>query len=557
MKDRVIVTSVIGKKYQDLWDLTGPTVEHYADRIGADILVLENNPHNATAHWVKFALHNILKDMYRRAIWVDADLIIRDDAPDLFEMVPDNQLGAFNEGRYTQRAIAIYEAMFKYKVELPKWDRTSYFNTGVLVVSQEQRHLFNDPEGIQQQRYNFGEQTYLNLRILQREVAVCELPPSMNRMSCMDQITGISRLASHIVHYAGYPGEGLLDTIVDDRSRWEADGPVYSYDPVLFLDIGGGLGDQVCAEPVIRYIREVLYPTADIYAIASYPELFTHIPGITVANKMPLKEFDAVYSMDLHPSSKTAHSQYNIYAFSHPVDYISLSALKRVLPAAAKSIKLDCTPGKHEVFQFYTDLEELVIVHPGKGWESKTFPLEWWQGVVDGIAASGHRVGVIGRTINDEHGYMPITVPPGGVDFRDKLSTIGLAALLKYAPVLISNDSAPIHIAGAFNNWIILIPTCKHPEHLLPYRHGSIWYKAKALYRNLACDDYKVTPSQIEVHSPVRLVKSIDYYLPSVCEVVSAVNNMIATTQVGSVAAPGTVAMKEVNYEYGIIEPNK
>ena len=165
MKDRVIVTMVIGDKYKALWDITGPTIEAYADRVGADLIKLESNPHNTTAHWSKLALHDILHKMYRRALWVDADLIIRDDCPDLFEEVPPDKVGLLNEGRFTPRSVALYEAMKVYKTPLPTWDRKSYYNTGVMVVSRDHRFLFANPGQIPYQQYNFGEQTYLNLRI--------------------------------------------------------------------------------------------------------------------------------------------------------------------------------------------------------------------------------------------------------------------------------------------------------------------------------------------------------------------------------------------------------
>ena len=529
MKEKVIVTSVIGEKYEAIWKLTGPTVEAYADRIGADLIVIKENPHGSTAHWVKFSLYEILHKMYRRASWIDADIIIRKDAPDIFDLVPEDRLGIFNEGRFAPRSIAVHEAMQVYKVELPDWDRISYFNTGVMVISQDQRHLFNQPEGIVRQKYNFGEQTYLNLRIQQRKVPVFELSHHFNRMSILDSITGISRLSSWFVHYAGYPGDTILTTIKNDLKGWEKDGADHYYPPVLFLNISGGLGDQVCAEPVVRYIRERVYPDARIFAISTYPELFSHIPGITVSDKPPDIKVDAVYRMDFHPDRTKSHHQNMIYNLSHPVDYISLQTLKRILPVKDKQIRL---PDPAEP---YPDNHGLVLVHPGTGWESKTFPVEWWQAVIDGLTETGFRVGVIGRNLQKagitpeaEHSFLPVQIPYGAIDFRDQLSTADLMGLIKVSPLLISNESAPIHIAGAFDNYIILIPTNKHPEHVLPYRNGSVWYKAAALYKHAAFEDYQFRPSNAEAESIARLKKPITHYLPDPQEVIETTYNMIA-----------------------------
>jgi hypothetical protein len=558
MKDKVIVTMVIGDKYKALWKVTEESMEAYADKVGADLIVLESNPHpNVTPHWAKFALHNILHKMYRRALWLDSDLIIRPDTPDLFDLVPEDKLGVFNEGRFTPRSIALYEAMHAYKVALPTWDRKSYYNTGVMVVSQGQRHLFADPGEVKYQKYSFGEQTFLNLRIFSKEVEVHELSHHFNRMSVMDKITGVSRLASYVVHYAGWetlnPGGDLGALIQDDLRRWGEDGPEYVYRPTLYLHIGGGLGDQVCAEPVVRYIRNVLYPDADIYTVAIYAELFSHIEGINISKVPPTTKVDAVYQVDLHPNKNTGHGKHTLNVLTHPVDYISMEALARVLPVSMKQIKLPAV--RDSVFANYHDL---ILVHPGVGWPSKTFPIEWWQAVIDGLDAAGHRVGVIGRDMfpdkDIQHTYQPVTVPKGGVDFRDRLNTTDLMALLSAAPVLISNDSAPIHIAGAYDNWIILIPTCKHPEHLLPYRHGNQWYKAMALYRSLACEEYRFRPTEVETRSVVHTVRPIEEYLPNPTEVVDAVNHITAGRCVEGQPLTLFPAMKGYDHEYDVVQ---
>jgi hypothetical protein len=121
--------------------------------------------------------------------------------------------------------------------------------------------------------------------------------------------------------------------------------------------------------------------------------------------------------------------------------------------------------------------------------------------------------GIIGKQIGDGHGYVDVN-GGGHFDFRDRLSIEGLIALISKAPVLITNDSAPLHIAGAFDNEIILIPTCKHPDHLLPYRQGRKDYKAQALYKELACDGYCFRPSETNVHSLTELPGPMDHYLP-------------------------------------------
>ena len=95
--------------------------------------------------------------------------------------------------------------------------------------------------------------------------------------------------------------------------------------------------------------------------------------------------------------------------------------------------------------------------------------------------------------------------------------------------MLISNDSSPVHIAGAFTNAIILLPTCKHPEHVLPFRQGSQWYKAKALYKKLVCDFIDSSPLQVDGQTVDEIVEgTIEDYLADASEVVRTAMEMFS-----------------------------
>ena len=177
------------------------------------------------------------------------------------------------------------------------------------------------------------------------------------------------------------------------------------------------------------------------------------------------------------------------------------------------------------------DFENLVIVHAGRWWPSKTFPKEWWQEVVNGLAAKGIKVALIGRTIGEEQGYVDIDCPKGCYDFRDLTSLGAMIALISLSKVTLTNDSAPVHIAGAFDNWLIVIPTCKCPDHILPFRKATQYYKTMALYKKLVIDDLDILwlsekPDTIDI-----LKKDIYEYLPDVVEVINAVDKIMNKNQ--------------------------
>jgi ADP-heptose:LPS heptosyltransferase len=533
---RAIVTAVSGEKYGEIWKLAEPFFVAYAEKCDAELIVLHGGVDLPSPHWIKFSIRELLKSEFSRVAWIDADIIIRPDAPSLFDIVPEDQFGIFNEGQYTPRSICIYEVMKVYAVKLPKWDGKTYYNTGVMVLSREHRHIFAVTEEMKPLRNAFGEQTYLNMRILASGVKVFPLSHTFNRMSIMDRITGMSRLNSYLIHYAG-DGDRLLVKMARDIKRWSEDSPAFAYKQQIFVWALGGLGDVIAAEPVIRYMRKMIYPDADIYVMSDYHELYRHIEGIERFSKdnFPDKDIDAIFEVNTHPTPFDKFTDFSVafgfhvpHGFVHPIDWVSISVLNRQLPLSDREIHLETTD----------DLPcdpDLILVHPGRGWETKTFPVEWWQEVIDGITAAGFKVGIIGKEVSDKHGYVPVTCPENGIDLRDKLSLQQMINLIAKAPLLISNDSAPVHIAGAFDNGIILIPTCKHPDNILPFRKGQQYYKAAVLYKNLIEDvcagrATDLTGWQLSTFRPG---KKIEDYLPDAHEVINTAisfNRPIETT---------------------------
>lgn len=531
-----IVTIVNGKKYESIWERTEPFFMAYAEKCNAELIVLQKGD-VPSPHWMKFAIYDLLHKEFKRVAFIDADILIRPDTPSLFDIVPEDSFGIFNEGYYTPRSVCMHEVKKVYNVDLPGWNGKDYFNTGVMVISRQHRHIFNIRGDVKNLRNAFGEQTYLNMRIMQAGIKIHHLDFQFNRMSIMDRITGMTRLDSFLVHYAGFDvlfGEGsLLKALDRDIKRWEKDGPDYKYRRQIFVWSFGGLGDVICAEPVLRFIRETAYPVseADIYVMTRNPELYEHILNIRLGEKYPEGEFDAIYEMNTH---FIEHGQFHAivpHSLAHPVDWISMAIMGRQLTNDQKTIHLQYDEeALNEVKAIYPEPENLTLVHPGRGWETKTFPQQWWEDVIEGLKKSGHKVGIIGKEVNEKHGYVNVS-GKDTIDFRDKLSLKGLIALISKAKILITNDSVPVHIAGAFDNYIILIPSCKHPDRILPYRNGTQYYKAKAIFKKILDDDHLVTPTsmvgwkmggwQIGTFKPGH---KIEEYIPDPQEIIEQTN---------------------------------
>lgn len=495
-----ILTVCIGNTYENFAKITHPSIKKYAEKIKAEFIVIDKTKiSNTTPHFEKFQIYDLL-NKYERILYVDTDLIIREDCPNLFEIVPEHKLGMLDEGKFQSRTDAICAIAKEYNEQIKNWDG-KYYNSGVMVISRIHKQLFKKP---QNEVCNFYEQSYLNLRIINDKITMHDLDYKFNRLSCMDKHLGEHRLCSYIVHYAGVgiPDKfgklhvNLNQLIPSDLEKWNNKEYLY-YKKHAVIAIGHNrLGDHVATEPVVRFIINNSKDTKFI-VMSSYPSLYRHLncESVLYDDYDYLNDMPYLFINIGVPEDNMMHKYFN-GNIMHNTDYFSLAATKRILNDKDKQIILKPTnKGFEEVINIAAGkLDNMILIHPGSGWQSKTFPKKWWDEVINELSKLNKNIGVIGKNclIKDNSktkeirlGYVDVDIPDNVVDFRDLLSIDGLVALISMCPVLITNDSAPLHIAGAFDNKIILIPTCKHPDLIMPYRHGNKSFNAISLYKKI------------------------------------------------------------------------
>jgi hypothetical protein len=515
-----VVTCTFGEKYNSIAKVTHAFLQEYAKRIGADFIVInEKKLSKKFVQYEKFQLRGLFAK-YNRIIYIDTDIIVRNDCPSLFDIVPEDKVGIFNEGAFTSCMELIRDACVKFgkslKLGMIQY-KGQYYNTGVMVLSRKHKDIFTVPEE-EYDWYNAGvnsvshyEQPYINLKIIAGTYEVHELSYKYNRMFMLDNLTGENKLASYMVHYAGLNHrDDIVDIISKDAETWRASSD-FKYQRKLYVSVGGGLGDQVDAEPVIRYAMETLYPGDEFIIRTDFPEIFDHLSAKVVAKAGDLNGY---FRMETLPAPESLLWQHIAQTMCHTTDFASISALRRVLSNKDKQIKLVVTDEEVEDLKKtigIEDLKSLVLIHPGRGWASKTFPSEYWSEIIKGVSAN-NKVAVIGKSISKEQGLVDVSCE-GVIDLRNLLNLRELITLISQAKLLISNDSAPVHIAGAFDNWIFLIPSCKHPDHILPYREGGQYHKAKTFYKRLTCDDIDSSPTNIDGQTIDYLAKDIKNYL--------------------------------------------
>jgi ADP-heptose:LPS heptosyltransferase len=239
----------------------------------------------------------------------------------------------------------------------------------------------------------------------------------------------------------------------------------------LIIEAHGGLGDQVCVEPTLRFIDK-MWPHYEMYVITQYPELFCHIKNVKAYNQNITFPFPAIKACT-HPKDFKNLDFQQI----HTVDFISLLLLKMTLPLLDKQIKINVPQESYDrIKRLIPQYKNTVLIHPGKSWDSKSFPVEVWQSYTDILNKYQYNVAVVGKNYwANKHEYRGTV---GGlslykcINLIDQLTLTDLCAALDMCPVLISNDSGPIHLSGAFNNHVGVISTVRRPETLFHWRNG-------------------------------------------------------------------------------------
>lgn len=517
---KLIVTIAIGDFHQDLLGKTCPLMKAYAENVGADFLVIDDIGDHQIPHYRKLDLGELLNE-YDRVCYLDSDILVRPDAPNIFDIVPENKFGAHSEGKFEESRLDTLERFLKRNgCEPHEGSFLEYFNTGVMVFSKCHQPIFLTPAV---ESNNFYEQTYFNMLFHMLKVQMVDLSYKFNRMGLHNRRTGEHRLDGFFIHYAGIKdiyGEKILLELVDkdlEELNSQATGKEYKFKKRILVAMQGGLGDQVASEPALRYMVDHLYKGDEFHVCSFWPELFDHLP-VKLYNKVEnVVDKENMFITESYRDGSHDSWHFMSQGAMHQTDFAALQLFKGGLPQEHKRPKVTFSPT-----DMATMIEKLnimdfgacVILHPGKGWPSKTFPASTWYEYAKAIKESGMTPIILGKTVSDRQGVVEFDRSEF-VDAVDLLTLKEMCALISVCPVLISNESSPIHIAGAFDNWIGIISTGKRPEFVLPYRYdGGVWWRARALEKYKRYDAFKTLPTNIE---PRTMDEATEWEIENFC----------------------------------------
>lgn len=227
------------------------------------------------------------------------------------------------------------------------------------------------------------------------------------------------------------------------------------------------LGDCVCAEPTIRYALKA-FKDCSVSLITPFPELFYHLPLKEIMNPNVQKpDWDKYYVLKCYYAGDELQSEF-VQNFNMAIgDYIATCVFKGQIPVADRNVRLE--PNVSNMPQIEIAPNE-VIIHAGRHWASKTFPKKWWDAIIYGLLAKGAKPVLIGANLEEgKRGFVEVDAT-NCTDYRDKLHILQTVSLLQRASVVLTNDSAPLHIAASGNAHIGFLSTVRHADFITHWR---------------------------------------------------------------------------------------
>lgn len=214
---KAIFTIMIGQ--DPSYPVVYQSFKKYADRVGADLVCTTTFQYGHLGQsrgfslrrsaWLEKTRIKTLLEKYDRVLYLDADILITPDAPDIFKTYSDlNTIYMLNEGLYADREKQISQISALLPLE-NGWPRNEqqkpyYYNGGVILISTPS-NLFNyinmDEFLSLNGKVSLYDQTYFSYLIAKHKLKAESIDIKFNRMDIFGHEQ--YREKSYFIHYAG------------------------------------------------------------------------------------------------------------------------------------------------------------------------------------------------------------------------------------------------------------------------------------------------------------------------------------------------------------------
>lgn len=208
----VVITLAIGKSFEEMGKFTHPLMKRYAEKCNAEFIVLDQRKLDRDLGLVtyeKLQVFDYLDGTFDKVLFIDTDVVVCPNAPNLFELCPPGVIAAANEEKYSMSKA--HKLITQRVLGAVDWTRP-YFNSGVMIFDRKHKDIFNPENPIlrkwisceENNDHIMSDQPILNYLVNHENYDFIDLGYKFNRTRVLKDTH--NRFKSYFIHYAGPSG---------------------------------------------------------------------------------------------------------------------------------------------------------------------------------------------------------------------------------------------------------------------------------------------------------------------------------------------------------------
>lgn len=266
-----------------------------------------------------------------------------------------------------------------------------------------------------------------------------------------------------------------------------------------------GMGDCLCAIPILRRIHRLEWEGRPLVLFTHHPGLFAHCPYIARVHHFEDAEQRGKYHKGL-VLFDTAKLPY------HRMDTIDFMAIPAGIGQLSfREKQLEYFPSEPDTAERFD-----VVLNTSVTWASRSWSLDNWQRLADALIAEGYAVAVVGKDVISKTDAMVKRSQglSGCVDLTNRLSLDQTYYTIAKAGIFVTCQNGLSVLSGATETEVVVLDRSIEWSKYALYRHENPHYRFTIVKGD--CDLYCCHSHQCEVYGEFRCIPSFDRVLTAV-----------------------------------------
>ena len=201
--ERRLITVRADKNISDMTDITLPFIYRYAYKCNANVEILDKDIEGLHRHYRIMRLYDLF-DNYDKILNIDADILIKHDCPNIFNMIDSDTVACIYEDKGTRQEHRRNTIKLIQQIRGNVNWSYGYINTGFILFSKQHKDIFDytDKNLWEEPEYDDIELAY---RMHKSNIKIQELSYKFNHMTMFSEAWNnyANRFNSYVIHYAG------------------------------------------------------------------------------------------------------------------------------------------------------------------------------------------------------------------------------------------------------------------------------------------------------------------------------------------------------------------